>query len=217
MTGTFSTKIAAAARRAGLATVLGAGAAATVVGFAGTAHAAPADGMYGDPGAAAPYWRPQHDNDCAEMAAADVIGEITGQEPAEEQITALAKSIPSGYGPGPIWNPPGGTDYRNLPALLAHYGIQSRVVHTGTSALEQDLAQGRKVIVVLNGETIWNTPGRRDWADHFVVVTGIDTTAGVVHLNDSGTPQGRDEQVSIATFEQAWATNGSGNAAVVTQ
>jgi hypothetical protein len=48
-----------------------------------------------------------------------------------------------------------------------------------------------------------------------VVVTGIDSKAGVVHLNDSGANAGSDEQVSIATFETAWAT--SNNFAVVTR
>jgi hypothetical protein len=48
-----------------------------------------------------------------------------------------------------------------------------------------------------------------------VVVTGIDTKAGVVHLNDSGIKTGRDEQVPLATFEQAWAPNH--NSAVVTK
>ncbi|CNL22119.1 putative secreted protein [Mycobacterium tuberculosis] len=47
-----------------------------------------------------------------------------------------------------------------------------------------------------------------------MVVTGIDTRAGMVHLNDTGSSVGRDEQVSVATFEQAWAT--SNNFAVVT-
>jgi len=36
----------------------------------------------------------------------------------------------------------------------------------------------------------------------------------VVHLNDSGIRSGRDEQVSLTTFEKAWAT--SDNLAVVT-
>ncbi len=48
-----------------------------------------------------------------------------------------------------------------------------------------------------------------------MVVTGIDTKAGVVHLNDSGAKAGRDEVVSMATFEAAWAT--SNNFAVVTR
>jgi hypothetical protein len=37
----------------------------------------------------------------------------------------------------------------------------------------------------------------------------------VVHLNDSGVTGGRDEQVSIATFDAAWAT--SDRFAVVTR
>jgi hypothetical protein len=210
----ITTKIAAA-------TLLSAAATATMVGFAGAAHAAPVAaahhgaGMYGNPAAAAPYWRRQHASDCGEMAAADVIGQITGQEPTEPQITAVAESIPSGYGPGPMYNPPGGTDYRNLPKLLAHYGIQSTVANTRMASLERDLAQHRKVIVTLNAETIWNQPGNRTYPDHFVVVTGIDTRSGVVHLNDSGIDRGRDEQIPMATFEQAWHT--SNGVAVVAQ
>ena len=48
-----------------------------------------------------------------------------------------------------------------------------------------------------------------------MVVTGIDTKAGVVHLNDSGIKTGRDERVPITTFEQAWAAGH--NSAVVTK
>jgi hypothetical protein len=224
MISAFSTKFTAAARTAGLAAVLGATAAASLVVFAGAAHAAPSVptpninyelGMWGDPAAAAPYWRQQHEGDCGEMAAADVIGQVTGHEPTEQQIIAVAERIPSGFGPGPMYNPPGGTDYRNLPKLLAHYGIQSEVSSSDTATLEEDLAEKRKVIVALNAETIWNQPGKRDYPDHLLVVTGIDTKAGMVHLNDSGIKTGRDEQVSIATFEKAWRTGH--NSAVVTK
>jgi hypothetical protein len=207
-----------------LAVVLAA--AVSVVGSPGVAHASgghrkphppqPVVGMYGDPAAAAPYWRRQHYSDCGEMAVADVVGQVSGHEPTEQEITGVAEHIPSTAGPGPIWNPPGGTDIRNLPVLLAHYGIPATLVQTDSAALEQDLTAGRKVIAGVNGETIWNEPGRRDYPDHFVVVTGIDTRAGVVHLNDSGTDGGRDERVSLATFEQAWAT-GANEAVVTTQ
>jgi hypothetical protein len=200
--------------------LLAAAAATTMVGFAGAAQAAPSAspnhgiGMYGNPAAAAAYWRPQHASDCGEMAVADVVGQITGHEPTERQITTVAENIPSTAGPGPIWHPPGGTDYRNVPVLLAHYGIQSTSVNTHISGLEQDLAHNRKVIVTLNAETIWNKPGNRSYPDHFVVVTGIDTRAGVVHLNDSGIGSGRDERISTVTFAHAWQT--SNNEAVVT-
>ncbi|EUA52749.1 hypothetical protein I552_8857 [Mycobacterium xenopi 3993] len=61
----------------------------------------------------------------------------------------------------------------------------------------------------VNAETIWNYPqgqGQRTNADHAVVVTGVDTRSNIVHLNDSGTPNGRDEQIPMDTFSQAWAT-----------
>jgi hypothetical protein len=141
------------------------------------------------------------------MAVADVVGQITGHEPTEQQITALAKSTPSTAGAGSIWNLPADTDIRDLPVLLAHYGIEADNIQTSINALKQRLAEKRRVIVILNAETLWNRPGKRNAANHFVVVTGIEPKAGVVHLNDSGVTNGRDEQVPIATFEQAWAPN----------
>jgi hypothetical protein len=189
------------------------------VGFAGAAHAAPDPqngGMHGDPAAAAPYWRyQQQDLDCGEMAVADVIGQITGNEPSEQEITATAGNIPSTRHAGPIYNPSGRTSNHDLPVLLAHYGIQSDGTETNLGALERALDQGHKVIAGVNDRTIWNTSGDRSQENHFVVVTGIDTKAGVVHLNDTGAKAGRDEQVPLATFETAWAT--SGNFAVVTR
>ncbi len=218
MTNALSTKIAAA-RIAGLAAVLSAAAAASVIGFAGAAHAAPGTpsppanhhaGMHGDPAAAAPYWHyQQQDYDCAEMAVADVIGQITGRQPTEDEITATAENTPSVSHPGSIYHPSGRTSNQDLVVLLEHYGVRAAGVHTDTDALEQDLDQGRRVIVGVNDKTIWNESGNRTQENHFVVVTGIDDKAGVVHLNDSGARAGRDEQVSIATFEQAWATSGN--------
>jgi predicted double-glycine peptidase len=210
-----SSKVSSAARIAGLAAFFSAAAAASVVGFAGAAHATHG-GMHGDPAAAAPYWRyQQQDYSCAEMAVADVIGQITGHEPTEDEITGAAENIPSLSHAGPIYHPGGRTSNRDLAPLLAHYGIQADAVHTNTDALARDLDQGRKVIVGLNDKVIWNKSGDRTQENHFVVVIGIDTGAGVVHLNDSGIRAGRDEQVSIATFEQAWGA--SDNFAVVTR
>jgi hypothetical protein len=221
-----NTKIAAAARRATLAGLLGAAATATVIGFAGAANAAPGTpspnanhelGMYGNPAAAARYWQKQHDSDCAEMAVADVVGEITGHEPTEQQIDAVAENTPSAGLPGPIWHHGGvGTAMYDVPRLLAHYGIQSAVVNTSSSALEQDLAEGHKVLAFVNGGWLHNSPpDGHDPPTHMVVVIGIDTKNGVVHLNDSGAANGRDEQISIATFERAWSR--SNNQAVVTK
>ncbi len=160
-------------------------------------------GMYGNPGAAAPFWRPQHSSDCVEMAVADVVGQVTGNEPSEQQIVSVAENTPSNYGRGPIYRG-NGTDFRDVPTLLAHYGVGSQLTNTSIRGLEQDLAAGHKVIASVNGETIWQ--GGSGPADHAVTVTGVDTGAGVVHLNDSGIGSGRDEQVPIGTFERAWAS-----------
>lgn len=223
MTSTLRAKVGAAARSVEIVALLCAAAAASLVASAVAVHAAPSTpvpnanhevGMYGDPSAAAPYWRQQHSSDCGEMAVADVVGQITGHEPTEDEITGAAENIPSVSHPGPIYHPGGRTSNRDLAPLLAHYGIQADAVHTNTGALARDLDQGRKVIVGLNDRVIWNKPGDRTQENHFVVVIGIDTGAGVVHMNDSGIKAGRDEQVSIGTFEAAWAA--SDNFAVVT-
>jgi hypothetical protein len=186
--------------------------------------------LYGDPAAAAPFWRYQeYDDDCVEMAVADVIGELSGDQPSEQAIVRLAQSMPSPSHSGPIYAKPGkrragtGTSFDDEPALLAHYGIQAVSTDkgsakktgapTGMKALEQDLAQGRKMIVGVNAELIWREPVEDKTSDgqpeanHSVVVTGIDTAAGIVHLNDSGSEDGRDEQISIALFLQSWDTS----------
>lgn len=113
------------------------------------------------------------------MAVADVVGEITGNKPAEDDVVALASSTPNGDGSGPIY---------------------------GLPALEVDLGEGRKVIASVNGETIWDIPGDRAVHDHALVVTGVDTGTGTVHLNDSAAPH-PDTQVSVETFEAAWRTS----------
>jgi len=222
MTSTLRAKLGAATRAVGVIALLGAAIAGSVVPLAVASDNTDAPiptanhivGMYGDPAAARPYWRPQRTSDCGELAVADVVGEITGDEPTELEVTSLAVRTPSAAGPGTIWGRDGNTDIRNLPILLAHYGIHGDNVQTTTGALEQELAAGRKAIVLLNAETIWNRPGQRKSADHFVVLTGIDAKTGVVHLNDSGIMNGGDEQIRIAAFEEAWATNH--NSAVVT-
>lgn len=207
---TIATK---AARAVGLAAVLSA-ATGSMVAFAARADAAQ-DGMHGSPAAAAPYWRyQQQDRDCGELAVADVVGQITGREPTEDEITAAAGNIPSVSHPGPIYRPGRNTKNSDLPVLLAHYGVGATAVHPNLDALARDLDQGRKVIVGVNDKILWNTRGDRTQQNHFVVVIGIDNSANVVHLNDSGIAAGRDEQVSIATFQAAWQT--SDNFAVVT-
>ncbi len=202
---------------------------AAAVGLAGgIAHADDTSGgLYGDPDGATPYWVQQTLDDCSLMATADVVGQLTGHEPSEEEIVALAGATPSTHHDGPIYLPPpdpndpdsgNGTDSEDLPILLAHYGLHAVYtdddeaaeigVPTGMPALEAALGAGHKVVAGVNAETIWNEEGDHTHADHDLVVTAIDTEAGIVHLNDSGTDEGADEQVPIDLFEAAWKTSG---------
>src|ERR1700761_1072918 len=62
-------------------------------------------GMNGDPAAAAHFWQLQHDSNCAEMSVADVVGQVTGKQPSEQEIDATAENTRSVAHPGPIWHP----------------------------------------------------------------------------------------------------------------
>ncbi|MDT5137671.1 MAG: hypothetical protein QOD58_1933 [Mycobacterium sp.] len=196
--------------------------------FGAAAHAAAPhqdphpSATYGNPAAAAPYWRQQSFDDCALMAAADVIGELTRRQPAEQEIIAVAQRLGSRAHAGPIYSAGYGTDPGDIPALLAQYGIYGVAtsqddaattgLDSGMEALQRYLAGGHKVIAGVNAELIWGLPVQtkdnrgNPMSDHAVVVTGIDLATGKVHLNDSANPNGADETVSIELFTSAWAT-----------
>jgi Peptidase_C39 like family len=180
------------------------------IGLAGVAQGDPNGQMYGNPGAAAPYWRYQHQQDCGLMAVADVVGQLTGREPSQIGIELRGVFTRSQSHRGNVYFFDG-TSPEDMVMLLGKYGVQSGLTTGNTmGTLEQDLAGGHKVIAALNAETIWNYPagrGQRTQADHAVVVTGVDTRTDLVHLNDSGTPNGRDEEIPMATFTRAWATS----------
>lgn len=220
-------KIAAIARTATFAAV----ASVLALGLASGADAATGT-MYGDPAAAAKWWRHQQYDDCVLMSSADVVGQMTGKEPSERAIIKVAQTTPSTVHPGSIYVKPAnkknpnsgmGTSLRDVPTLLAHYGVDAKMtdadhaertgIPTGMESLEHFLGSGQKVIVSLNAEMIWHQPVEEKdekgnpVSDHAVVVTGVDTANGVVHLNDSGNPDGRDEQIPMALFAKAWATS----------
>ncbi|CAN5299849.1 C39 family peptidase [soil metagenome] len=178
---------------------------------AGSGSSTTADGMSGDPAAAAPYWQQQSlaDN-CGAMSVADVVGEITGDAPTEAQILAVAEQTDSEINPWTkIYVPDtGGISVGDLPVLLKHYGIAAETADGGPgglAGLEQNLGSGRKVIAYVNSALLWNTADQRTDADHFVVVTGVDANQNVVHLNDPGADNA-DEQIAAPIFMQAWHT-----------
>ncbi len=71
----MGSKIAAART----ALVASAAAGALALGLAAPAGASAGGPSYGDPAAAAKWWRLQTYDDCALMASADVVGQMTGR------------------------------------------------------------------------------------------------------------------------------------------
>lgn len=188
-----------------------------------SASPAAAGGVYGNPAAAAKYWQQQSlEDNCGLVSVADVVGELTGRVLTEQQVITLAENTPSQTNPGPIYAPGndpshtngnGGIEMGDIVVLLDHYGIKSAMTdnthadQTGMTALQHYLADNRKVIAWVNSAIIWNTSDQRTSADHFLVVTGLDTNTQTVDLNDPGADHA-DEQVSVATFTNAWKTGG---------
>lgn len=103
-----TSKIATAFKTATFALAAG----AVALGLASPADAA-AGTMYGDPAAAAKYWRQQTYDDCVLMSAADVIGQVTGREPSERAIIKVAQSTPSVVHPGSIYTKPADAEHPN--------------------------------------------------------------------------------------------------------
>ncbi|MGA8015676.1 MAG: C39 family peptidase [Candidatus Dormiibacterota bacterium] len=217
---------AASLGASGLAAIAG----ATTVFAAGTlqgSECSQSAGCYGDPDWAAQFWVPQtREDDCTLMSSADVIGQVSGQEPNEGQIvgTAQQRGLYGATGGGPITAP--ATSGDAIVQLLKGYGVSSSYQLDQQLNQQQDLDQmvralgsGEAVIALVNATPIWQeTVGypSTQAAGHAVTVTGVDTATGYVFLNDSGlNPQtdpalgdtGREEQVSLSTFEQAWSAS----------
>ena len=155
---------------------------------------------------------------CGLMSVADVVGQLDRPRTVPNRHGLRGVFTKSESHRGDVYHFDG-TSPEDIVLLLQKHRIESNLT-TGNSmgTLEQDLAGGHKVIAALNAETIWNYPpgdGDRTTPDHAVVVTGVDTGTNIIHVNDSGTPTGRDEQIPMATFSQAWTT--SDDLLIVTQ
>lgn len=172
-------------------------------------------GVYGDPAAAEQYWQAQSlEDNCGAMSVADIVGQLTGDRPTEAQVLLKAEQTASEMNPGTkIYTPnTGGISVGDLPVLFKQYGIKavesdtSGPEATGLNALENYLGSGRKVIAYVNSAIIWDTSDQRTAADHFVVVTGVDTGKNVVHLNDPGADEA-NTKIKVPTFMKAWDTS----------
>jgi len=164
-------------------------------------------------------WHVQHHDDtCAIVSQEFVLESLTGHNFSENEL--MQEAYNHGW-----YSPGGGTPMEHVGDLLQAHGIHIERGHGFTlDNLQSQLDQGNKVIVGVNGQDIWHPhtptiletvlsdigfmPGQQ--ANHAVQVVSIDhsdPTHPMVVLNDSGTPGGAGERVSMSTFERAWSTS----------
>jgi hypothetical protein len=170
---------------------------------------------YGDPANDAEHWHQQsHPDTCAVVSQEfilDELGEQFGIEFHEQELRQLAYNC-GWYTPG------GGTPMMDVGKLLEAHGVPvERESAASLADIAQKLAEGEKVIVGVNAETIWhgsstdplaNYPGiPGQSANHAVQVIGInndDPNNPTVILNDPGTPNGQALEVPAQQFMNAW-------------
>ena len=123
------------------------------LGLSGVAHAE----TVGDPDDMAGWHTAQTYDDCALMSAADVVGQMTGNAPSEDDIINFAQNTPSVAEPGDMIydmgqtddDPNAGTIFKDLPIVLAHYGVDGHYV--GNSNMD-----------ALMGCLLYTSPSPRD-------------------------------------------------------
>jgi hypothetical protein len=113
-------------------------------------------------------------------------------------------------GPGHAMSLEGGA------ALLQNHGIDAQVEHGDVATLERYVQEGRSVILTVAADELSRTPDPDSRAaDQALIVTGIDTDAGVAIAHDPRDPATHAYHIPIDALEEAWAD--SGNAMLVAE
>jgi LysM repeat protein len=160
-----------------------------------------ADAVHGSPTVAHDYWFHQQKEDCVPASVTQVLSEVVGHPVSEQDVldrmTALGETLPTDKA---------GVPFLHAEELLQSFGVDCHYQHQASvDDLKQYLDQGRSVIVSVDPDPIWY-PGQPDQGEgHAVMITAIDETTGMVTLDDTGSPQGNEEQVPLDQFEHAWA------------
>jgi hypothetical protein len=164
--------------------------------------------VHGQPDADLRWAQVQSENGfCVPVAAGMIVSEVTGVQHDEPAMVQAAVDLDLLYGEPGAWL---GMTTEGTVALLAHFGIESRVDHGTIDELRYYLDNQQDVILMVDSGELWTgtlndlTPGGDTDADHAVVITGIDDTRAMITLNDPGKPDGEGWEVSIADFMDAW-------------
>lgn len=164
--------------------------------------------VIGDPFVDAYDWHLQEaPNSCAVACQVDVLNSF-GLHVSEHDIAELAWD--RGW-----YDPRAGTDPHSLGYVLEEFGIPvTQTYDTSLTTLFDALEHGRKVIVGLNANEIWEPqrdafgmPLQQPVSGHVVWVTGIEDDSGGnldVIINDTGQVNGRAFHVAMDDFLNAW-------------
>ncbi len=170
------------------------------------------DPTFGTPGQDTAFWEGQQQlpDDCAIKCQQFVLEQFTGH--AVSEGTLVREAMENG------WYAPGhGTSTSDVGNLLELHGVAvTHYQHADQFHLAMELAQGHKVIVGVESETLWHqnpvldllrdTLGIHGAADHAVVVSGIDTSDPqhvVVQVSDPGTGEAV-ASYPMEQFLEAW-------------
>jgi LysM repeat protein len=171
----------------------------------GAAPIAAAPAVHGDPAQAAPYYFVQHyTNDCLLASITQVLSEASGHTVPEDVVIQHMQQLH-------VHVDEHGIQFEDGLKILQSFDIPSHAEQGATlQQLESYLDHGRSVILGVDGPVIWNALHGTNQPDtgHAVLLTSIDTAKGTVTLSDTGTPDGIEETVPLAVFEQAWAVTG---------
>jgi hypothetical protein len=186
-------------------------------GTASSAHDLGAIGVRPDPSFGTPdhdraFWEGQQQlpDDCAIKCQQFILEQFTGHPVGEG--TLVREAFENG------WYAPGeGTKFTNVGNLLELHGVAvTHYEHADQFHLAMELAQGHKVIVGVESNSLWhqnpileavqNLLGVHGAADHAVVVSGIDTSDPqhvLVQVSDPGTGQAL-ATYPMEQFLEAW-------------
>ncbi|EHB55014.1 hypothetical protein MycrhDRAFT_2208 [Mycolicibacterium rhodesiae JS60] len=175
--------------------------------------------IYGNP-ANSQYWVAQADETAYLMAAAMVINRLTGATVTADSLVTEAMATNSTTRPNrKMYLGPTTPDYvwpTDAYQLMENHGVSVTTTsysrtqgRRALAALETALAEGKSVIVTINGPAVsLADPGQEEIGEHPVVVLAIDITNDVVYFNDGALPQGGQQRtMPLDTFIDTWRTS----------
>ncbi len=164
--------------------------------------------MIGTPDLDATEWDGEQSmpNDCDVRSQQFILEQFTGKKYDELALVHDAQS--HGWFLLPSGDDPGGTPMADLGALLNEHGVPVHEQSHGTVYdLANELSHGHKVIIAVDSSELWRGHAN-GYADHAVVVSGIDTTDSahpMVIISDPGLPGFHSEdRYPLDQFLKAW-------------